>query len=142
MMMAILLPGNRSGFAIVQSQELQIQDIDHTIIIQIGGSWNRGVVAHPNRQGVQLINDIVVINVTRQQSDAWHRAGAATGQRHRALGAEEPAGCGTHGVAARESRQAEGSIAVGCHRSSQRVIGVEQTDGDWLAGMHLSGQRP
>ena len=60
-----LLPGNGAGLSIVLSEELQIQHVDDSIIIQVCGFWRRSVVAHPDRHGVELIDHAIVINIAR-----------------------------------------------------------------------------
>jgi hypothetical protein len=114
-----LLPKHRTGFSIVTSQQFQIQNVDDTVIVQVCGSWGGAVVAHTDGHGVKLINDIVVINITRKQTDGWHSCSAAIGQRNGSLGTEETTGRGTYRVSSSRSRQAESAIRVGSHRAGR-----------------------
>ena len=62
---AFLLPKHRAGFSIVTSQQFQIQNVDDTVVVQVCSSWSGAVIAHADGHGVKLIDDIVVINITR-----------------------------------------------------------------------------
>src|SRR4026208_882342 len=75
-----LLPKHWAGFSIVSSQQLQIQNVDDTIVVQVWRSWGGACVAHADRHGVELIDDIVVIDITGKQADGWQGRCAAIGQ--------------------------------------------------------------
>lgn len=139
--MAFLLPLKWTGCSIIAGQELQIQHVDDPIIVQVCGSGNGCVVAHPDRQGIELIDHIVVDNITGQQSDLRLCADLSGRERDRALCAEETlSGC-NHAVRPGRSAEAERAICVGSHRSDQRVFRIVQTDRDRLTSLHLSGER-
>ena len=76
-----LLPVLRAGPAIVSSQQLEIQNIDHPIVVQIRRPRGGRIVVHPNRQGIKLIDHIVAIQIACQQRDARLRAGTSRRDR-------------------------------------------------------------
>jgi hypothetical protein len=59
-----LFPGERTSRSIVVSQQFQIEYVDDTIVVQIRGRGRGSVVVHPNRQGIELIDHVVPVNVT------------------------------------------------------------------------------
>jgi len=76
-----LFPRLRAGHAIVSSQQLEIQNIDHPIVVQIRRRRGGRIVVHPNRQGIKLIDHIVAIQIACQQRDARLRAGTSRRDR-------------------------------------------------------------
>jgi len=138
----MLLPGERASLSIVAGQQFQIQHIDDPIIIQIRRRGRGSVVAHPNRQRIELIDDIVAVDVTSRQADRGHRARVPARQRCGPLSIEKTTRRSNHGIGSSRSRQAEGTIRIGSHRGDQRVRRIVQTHCDWLAGQDLAGERP
>lgn len=113
--MAFLLPLKWTGCSIIAGQELQIQHVDDPIIVQVCGSGSGCVVAHPDRQGIELIDDIVIDNITGQQSDLRFCADLSSRERYRALRAKETFSCGNHGIRPGRSGEAERAIGIGSH---------------------------
>ena len=111
----LLLPKHRTSFPIVTSQQFQIQNIDDTVIVQVCSSWSGAVVAHADGHGIELIDDIVVINIAGKQADGWHGRCAAISQCNGSLCAEISAGRGESGVRSGRRREAESAIRVGCY---------------------------
>ncbi len=50
--------------SIVICQRLEVKHIDDAIVVQICSSRDRGVITHANRQRIELIDDVVVVNIT------------------------------------------------------------------------------
>jgi len=86
------LPGQWAGLSIVAGQQFEIEDVDDPIPIQICRGWNGQVVIHANGQRVELVDNVIAIDITRQQTDFWHVGGPCGGDSHRALAAEETTG--------------------------------------------------
>jgi len=59
-----LFPGDRTGIAIVGGQELQVEYVDHAVVVQVRGRGRGAVVVHTNGQGVELIDDTIPIDIT------------------------------------------------------------------------------
>ena len=110
-----LFPRLRAGHAIVSSQQLQIEHIDHPISVQIRLGRGGRIVVHPNRQRIELVDHVVAINIARPQRDARLRAGTSHRNRGRSFGTQEATGRRGNGVAAGRSSQAEGAIGIGSH---------------------------
>src|SRR5215211_4868047 len=75
----VLFPSYWPGLAIVSGEKFQIEYVDHIVVVEISSCRAGGVVAHANRQGIELINRVIVVYVTGQERDLWHRGGRATG---------------------------------------------------------------
>src|SRR5215207_3326265 len=132
-------PDQRTGLSVVAGQQFQIQNVDDIVVIQIGSAWGGGVVVHPDRQRIELINDIVAVNVTCQERDRWLGVAGSRGEAGRTLGTEEAAGSGDDRIGAGRSGQAKGPVVIGCHRSHEGRSIVE-SDRHGLSSQHLSGE--
>ena len=115
----ILLPGNRSRFAIVAGKKLEVKHVDCAVIVQISGGGSCGVVAHANGQCVELINNAVPIDVTSGQSNGGHCASSSVRQRDGTLRAEESTGGGCDRISSSGNRQDESTICVGIQRRGE-----------------------
>jgi len=136
------LPGNRTGRAIVPGEQLQVKNIDRPIVVQICCSRRGQVVAHPDRQRIELVDHLVVIDIAGEESDRWHTAGSARRDCGHSLGTKETAGCGADAVGPTGSREAERPIQVGSRGGDQCVACIIKTYGYWFAGQDLARERP
>ena len=113
MMYGMLLPGNRTDFAVVTGKEFEVENVDVAVAVEVGGGGCRRVVAHANGHGIELVNDTIVVNITRRQTDLRHGGRRSSGQRGRTLGAEETLCAGGDGVSSSGSGQAEITARIG-----------------------------
>src|SRR5215217_3871326 len=112
-------PGNGTGGSIVVGQQFEIQNVDDSIVVQVGGARRGSVVVHPDRQRIELIDDVVPVNVTGQQSHSRFGVCAAACNCGRTLGTEETAGGSQHRIGASWCGQAEGAVVIRCDLSHQ-----------------------
>src|SRR5215212_9919416 len=112
-------PGNGTDGSIIVGQQFEIQNVDDSIVVQVGGARRGSVVVHPDRQRIELIDDVVPVNVTGQQSHSRFSVCAAACNCGRTLGTEETAGSRQDGVASGRSGQTEGAVIICCDRSHQ-----------------------
>src|SRR5215216_224658 len=104
-------PRQWTGLAIVLREKLKIKHVDRAIIIQICSGRNVRVIAHANRERIELIDCVIPVNITGKQSNRWH--GSATrAHGDRSLGTQETTSCGANTVGPGRSRDAKGSIHI------------------------------
>ena len=60
----LLLPNNRTCFAVIPSQQFKVKHVDYAVVVQVCRSGSRSVVTHADGQGIELIDDVIAINVT------------------------------------------------------------------------------
>lgn len=66
LMFSSLLPGNRACLAVVPRQLFQVEHIDDAIAVEVRHFRDGRVVAHTDGEGVELVDHVVPVNVTRQ----------------------------------------------------------------------------
>jgi len=115
----ILLPGNRSRFAIVAGKKLEVKHVDGAIVVQISSRGSCCVVTHANGQCIELVNNAIAVNITSWQSDGGHCAGSSVHQRDGALGAEESTGGGCDRISSSGNRHDKSPICVGVQRCGE-----------------------
>lgn len=120
----LLIPLLWGRLSIVASQLFQIQDVDDTIIVQVRFGWGGGVVAHPDRQGIELVDNTIAVEIARQQGKGGFRAGVPAGNRGGALSLEEPTGTCRNRIRPGGSGQAEATIRIGCDGGDERLGSV------------------
>src|SRR6266545_1454750 len=104
------LPSYRTCLSIVICQRLEVKHIDDAIVVQICSSRDRGVITHANRQRIELIDDVVVVNITRRQSERRQTLRGACSECDRSLRSEETLRAGNYSVGAWHNIKAEASI--------------------------------
>lgn len=62
-----LLPNDRTSFAVVGCQKLKVEDVDSTVVIEVCGGGDGGVVVHSDGHGIKLIDDTIAIDITGEQ---------------------------------------------------------------------------
>src|SRR5215213_8917536 len=107
-------PGNGTDGSIVVGQQFEIQNVYDSIVVQVGGARRGSVVVHPDRQRIELIDDVVPVNVTGQQGHGRFAARAATCNYGRPLGTQETAGGSQHRIGSCWSVQAERAVVIRC----------------------------
>src|SRR6266511_4800742 len=110
--MDILFPGDRTCLSIILGKKFQIEYVDDPIIIQIRFSGGRFVIVHPDRESIELIDDIIIVNITGDQSDRWERGCTPISDGHRALGTEEATRNSDHRICPGGSTEFEGTIWI------------------------------
>src|SRR5690349_2165997 len=93
-----LIPDLWGGFPIITRQQFEVQDVNHAIIVQVSLRGGCGIVAHPDRQGIELIDHIITIDIAGQQADRGHCCRVPDRDCGRALAVEETTGCSNDGV--------------------------------------------
>ena len=102
-----LLPHAGTRVAIVLSQQFQVENVDDSVVVQICRGGRCRVVVDANRESIELINHIVTINITCQQTNGGFCCGIPSNDCYGSLGAEEAAGSGFHSIGPGRSLELE-----------------------------------
>ena len=119
-------PGSWACHSIVLGEKFKVKNVDRIVVIQICSGRRVRVVIHADGQCIELIDHIVPVNVTGEQSNRGH--GSVTcAYCDRSLSTQETTGCGTDAIGPNRSREAERPIGIRAPRGDQGIGPIVQT---------------
>ena len=107
------MPGDGTSLAVISRQDLEIEHIDDTVVVQVCRREVGGVIVHADGHGIELIDDIVVVDIARNQLNVRLGNGRAAGQCDRTFRGEIPMCNGDQCIGPGRSREREGIPGVG-----------------------------